>query len=54
MARKIATSTLVSRAEMQDFVAPRDRAVLLTHRQGTGVRLSPMTVPTGGFPARRA
>jgi PPOX class probable F420-dependent enzyme len=43
MARKIATATTVSREEMQEFVAARHHAVLLTRRPGGGVQLSPVT-----------
>ncbi|MFC7403545.1 PPOX class F420-dependent oxidoreductase [Georgenia alba] len=43
MARTIATTTTVSRADMEDFVRPRHHAVLLTHRAGGGVQMSPVT-----------
>ena len=48
MARKIATATTVSREDMQDFVAARHHAVLLTHRTGGGVQLSPVTCGLDG------
>ncbi|WP_043500433.1 PPOX class F420-dependent oxidoreductase [Georgenia sp. SUBG003] len=43
MARKIATTSTVSREEMQDFVSTRHHAVLLTRRSGGGVQMSPVT-----------
>jgi len=43
MARKIGTTTPVSREGMQDFVATRHHAVLLTHRSRGGVQMSPVT-----------
>jgi PPOX class probable F420-dependent enzyme len=43
MARKIATATTVSREEMQQFVATRHHAVMLTHRAGGGLQMSPVT-----------
>ncbi|MEE6271865.1 PPOX class F420-dependent oxidoreductase [Georgenia wangjunii] len=41
MARTIATTSTVDRAAMEEFVRPRHRAVLLTHRRDGGVQMSP-------------
>jgi PPOX class probable F420-dependent enzyme len=48
MARKIATSTTVSREDMQEFITTRHHAVLLTHRAGGGLQMSPVTCGLDG------
>lgn len=40
----IATNTVVDRAAMCEFVRPRHRGVLLTHRADGSAQMSPMTV----------
>lgn len=42
MARKIATADRVERAELLDFVRPRHRMTLLTHRRDGSPQLSPV------------
>ncbi|MCW2885406.1 MAG: hypothetical protein QOE54_3524 [Streptosporangiaceae bacterium] len=43
MSPNIATTTVVSRAELLDFIRPRHRAVLLTTRADGGPQASPVT-----------
>ncbi|MGW0706450.1 PPOX class F420-dependent oxidoreductase [Streptomyces sp. NPDC002643] len=43
MAPYIATNTKVSQDELLDFVRPRHRAILLTHRRDGGNQASPVT-----------
>jgi len=43
MARTIATATTVDRDGMLEFVRPRHRMVLVTHRRGGAPQLSPVT-----------
>ena len=43
MARKIATADRVEREELLDFVRPRHRMTLLTHRRDGSPQLSPVT-----------
>lgn len=44
MPRQIATSTTVSRAEMEDFVRPRHHGILVTTRADGRPQLSPVTM----------
>jgi PPOX class probable F420-dependent enzyme len=43
MARTIATNTVVSRAELLDFLRPRHRMILITARRDGGPQASPVT-----------
>ena len=43
MARKIATSTVVTRAELTEFIRPRHQAVVITTRADGGPQASPVT-----------
>ena len=43
MARKIATSTVVTRAELTEFIRPRHQAVAITTRADGGPQASPVT-----------
>ena len=43
MARKIATADRVERSELLEFVRPRHRMTLLTHRRDGSPQLSPVT-----------
>ena len=43
MARKIATADRVDRSELLEFVRPRHRMTLLTHRRDGSPQLSPVT-----------
>ena len=52
MARKIATSTAVSREELLEFIRTRHHAIVITTRPDSRPQGSPMA--TGGFPARLA
>jgi PPOX class probable F420-dependent enzyme len=44
MPRQIATSTTVSRSEMEDFVRPRHHGILVTTRSDGRPQLSPVTM----------
>jgi len=43
VARKIATSTVVTRAELTEFIRPRHQAVVITTRADGGPQASPVT-----------
>ncbi len=44
MARKVATDQKVSRAELEAFVRPRHRGILITRKRDGGLQSSPVTM----------
>jgi len=48
MARTVATTTTVELADLLDFVRPRHRMLLITHRADGGVQASPVSAGVDG------
>jgi len=44
MPRSIARDRQVNRAELEAFIRPRHRGLLITHRRGGGIQTSPVTI----------
>ena len=44
MARSIATNRRVERSELEEFIRPRHRGILTTHRRDGSIQLSPVTM----------